>query len=392
MRRRAAATLVPLLAALLQACVYTRQEAEHPAPLPFETRIIPYPLYNGDEGLSINLLSGLRRGANRLPPPVSEAINLEARLATSGTRGVSLAWDAPGRWRDWRFYVEGAADRFRRAPYFGVGNDAEYSDSLVELYGSTYYRYELLRTGIYGAVQRRLGRFRAHLGGQLRHYRVQPLDDSTALAKDVAAGVIPDTGGFNGAEIRAGLLYDTRREEATPDDGFFVEGMVAQSILGEDYRRYLLSAREFFPMGEWDQWVLGFRQTVELASGTLPFYIAYERLTTWYPDDGFGGPTSIRLYDSGRFLANNRSVLSADLRYKWRDIPYPTSPVRLWMLGFADVGRLWNPGETPKLTGLHWSAGVGSRLQIGKGTLFGVDLGSTDQSLFTFAISTSFGF
>jgi hemolysin activation/secretion protein len=66
--------------------------------------------------------------------------------------------------------------------------------------------------------------------------------------------------------------------------------------------------------------------------------------------------------------------------------------VRLWFLVFGDVGRLWNPGETPSLTGLHWAAGVGSRIQIAKGTLFGLDLGVNDDQGFAFTIGTSFGF
>jgi outer membrane protein assembly factor BamA len=200
------------------------------------------------------------------------------------------------------------------------------------------------------------------------------------------------SGSANGAELRAGLLFDTRREEATPTQGVFLEAMVAQSVGSAEYRRYLLSAREFFPLGEWEQWVLGFRQTTELASGSLPSYIAYERLTTWYPEDGFGGPTSIRLYSTGRYLANNRVVASADLRYKLLDVPYPTSPVRVWLLAFGDVGRLWDPGETPNLRALHWASGVGGRIQISKGTLIGVDLGLNDQDGFAFTIGTSFGF
>lgn len=381
-----------LLLAPLAACTYTRQEAEHPAPLPFQTVLFPYPMYGADDGFSVNLNAGLKRPANRLPPPISEAITLSGSLAQSGTRGLALAWDAPGRWSDWRFYVQGSAQRFRRAPFFGIGNDVPVNDSLQRLYGSKYYRYELLRTGIIGIVERRLAsHLRLHLGGQLRHYRTGALSPNSAFAVDVAGGAVSE-GSAGGAEARVGLLYDTRREEATPTQGVFLEGMVAQSVRGKDYRRYLLSAREFFPLGEWDQWVIGLRQTTELASGTLPYYIAYERLTTWYPDDGFGGPTSIRLYSTGRYLANNRAVASADLRYKLIDVPYPTSPVRVWLLAFGDVGRLWNPGETPALTRLHWASGVGGRIQISKGTLFGVDVGLNDQDWLEFTIGTSFGF
>ena len=63
----------------------------------------------------------------------------------------------------------------------------------------------------------------------------------------------------------------------------------------------------------------------------------------------------------------------------------------LWLLGFADVGRLWDQGQDPSLTDLHWSTGVGGRLQLGKGVIFGLDIGANDEG-FGFGISTGFGF
>jgi outer membrane protein assembly factor BamA len=318
---------------------------------------------------------------------------VDARIATSGTRGVNVYWDVPGRWRDWRFLLWTGAERLRRAPYFGLGNDAEVNDSLEDANGDIpYYRYELLRTTLYGVVQRRLSdHFRIHAAAQFRHYRATPLDSNTALGADIEAGIV-DTGLATNTEVRLGLLYDSRDWEATPSRGLFVETIAATSVSGEDYQRLLVSAREFFPLDEYERWILAFRQTAELANGAVPYYVAYERTTTWYPEDGFGGPTSIRLYDSGRYLATDRTVFSADLRFKYIDIPYPMSPVRLWFLAFGDVGRLWNPDQTPDLTGLHWAAGVGSRLQIAKGTLFGIDLGMNDDQGFAFTIGTSFGF
>jgi hypothetical protein len=80
-----------------------------------------------------------------------------------------------------------------------------------------------------------------------------------------------------------------------------------------------------------------------------------------------------------------------DLRKKIVDIPFPTSPFRVWVLGFADAGRLWRTGESPSFHGLHWSGGVGGRLQISKATMFGLDLGGGDLGP-NFAISTTFAF
>jgi outer membrane protein assembly factor BamA len=296
-----------------------------------------------------------------------------------------------GRTRAWRSYARVASERLNRAPYYGVGNETPEVDSLNEL-DPPYYRYQLLRTTAYGVYQREIVRHvRLHGAVQLRHYRSQPLGPNTLYAQDIAAGVVPDSGSANSAELRLGVLYDTRDEEATPTRGAFLEGMWATSFGDHTYDRYLVSARGFIPFGEFDDWVLGLRQTAELATGTVPFYVSYERLTTWYLEDGFGGERSLRLQPQGRYVAPNRYVASVDLRKKLYDVPWPTSPVRLWALAFADFGRLWDKGETPNIEGHHWSAGIGSRLQISKGTLFGLDIGSSDAGP-GFAISTVFAF
>jgi outer membrane protein assembly factor BamA len=192
-------------------------------------------------------------------------------------------------------------------------------------------------------------------------------------------------------EVRGGLLFDTRDFEATPTRGVFLEAVAAHAARGAVYDRLLLSAREFVPLGEYQDWVLAFRQTTELASGTVPLAVQYERLTSWYPEDGFGGSSSLRLYAPGRFLAPNRAIVSFDARYKVLDAPFPTSPYRFWVLGFADAGRVWARGESPSLSGVHWSAGVGARIQFGKGSLFGLDVGGNDERV-ALNVVTAFAF
>jgi outer membrane protein assembly factor BamA len=204
--------------------------------------------------------------------------------------------------------------------------------------------------------------------------------------------VVSDTAGAHSAELRAGLLFDTRDEEASPSRGILLEVMGGSGSGDFRYTRWLAGARAFIPLGEFEQWVIGLRQTVELAEGDIPVFVQYERATTWYPEDGFGGPTSLRLFAPGRFVAANRGVASVDVRKKLLDFPLRTGPMRAWALGFADAGRLWDQDARPSLRGLHWAAGIGGRLQFGKGTIFGLDLGLNGDDGFGFAFGTSFAF
>lgn len=383
-------------AALAAALLGLARPAHAQSDEPWILRWMAFPAYNSLEGLSANGLVARRKPPDVGPIPATAGIELTGRVSKSGTRGVQLGFDYPGLWDGWRLLAIAGAERAVRSPYYGLGNNSERNDSLEEVNGPIHYnRYALLRTTGLLTVQRRItGPLRLLVGAQWRHYRALPLSGvQTKLGDDVAAGLTSDTGRADGLEARAGLLFDTRDEEASPSTGLFLEALVGRGMEGPGslaYTRYGLSAREFFSIGEFT--VLALRQTLELADGAIPFYVAYERITSWRPDDGFGGPTSLRAHLPGRFLAPNRAVASVDLRYKKIDVPLPRSPFRVWLLAFADAGRLWNDGESPAFSGLHVDGGVGFRLQFSKGTLFGLDLGSSNDSPFEFASAVSFAF
>ncbi len=359
--------------------------------------LLPLPTYNGLEGLGVELTGGWSRSAPPGAVPTGIAIEPTALISTSGTRGIQLLLDEQGRWHGWRLLLIAGSLREQRAPFFGLGNRSVVPDSLTDAYGAAYPTYSLLRTTLLAAVRRRIsGPVQALVGAQWRHYRARPLAGRrTRLGDDLAAGVPLDTGGADGLEVRGGLLFDTRDEEASPTRGVFFELLVSRGLDAGpgklSYTRYALGLREFVPIAEYTS--LAFRQSVEVADGHLPFYLADERLTSWRPEDGFGGVTTLRAHLPGRFTAPNKALLSADLRYRWWDYWLtPTTPLRLWLLAFADVGRLWGAGERFALDHAHPGGGVGARLQVGRRGFFGFDLGwSPDAGLdFTTAMTLAY--
>ncbi|OGU01644.1 MAG: hypothetical protein A2085_06620 [Gemmatimonadetes bacterium GWC2_71_10] len=388
--RAGAAALVAaaLLTAAPAAAQSARNERRDLAAAEWRTSLLVYPLWDALDGVSGYVAIGRRLPPRRGPFPTTAGFELAGRLSTSGSRGLLVAFDAPGLWPGWRVLGIVAADRFQRAPYFGLGNAPD--DSVPQ--SRRFYRYSLRRYSGFAAVQRDLVRhLRAHAGVQVRAYRALPLEgDPTLLAADLATGAAADTGSRSGTELRLGLLYDTRDEEASPSRGVFLEALIARGMADLAYDRYLLSAREFIPLGEYT--TLGFRQSLELAGGAMPFYVMYERFTSWRPEDGFGGPTSLRNHLPGRFLAPNRAMVSADLRFKKIDVPIAASPFRLWYVAFADAGRLWLDGERPSLSGLHWDAGVGAIAQFSKSAMFGLNIGFSGIDGFEFGGAISFGF
>jgi len=237
---------------------------------PWTFYLLPYPLYNSLEGLSINLTGGWFKSAPAGPIPVGLAIEPNASLATSGSRTFSLTWENSGRIPGWRLLAIAGYEDLERAPYFGLGNATIVNDSLEGAYGERhYYRYELARTSGIVAIQRRIaGPLRADAGAQWRHYRLKPLGgEPTALGADLASGVTTDTGSYTSMEIHGALIFDTRDEEASPSRGLFVAVMVARALKGPgdfDYIRWGADAREFIPLASDSTVVLTFRQAVEM--------------------------------------------------------------------------------------------------------------------------------
>ncbi len=387
MRRTLAAVLV---AALLGRPLPAQRPEE------WRTNWIAYPAYNTLERVSLNGVIARRRTPRPGPSPLTASMELQGKISTSGTRGITALFDAPGYWPRWRLLVMGSAERTTRAPYYGLGN-VFIDDSAETANGDLlFYRYRLVRTTVLAAAQRRVsGPVRALAGLQWRHYRAQPLaGGATRLGEDITAGVVGDTGSTDNLELRAGLLYDTRDEEGSPSRGVYLEAVGAHGLGGlgdfSDYSRWMVGARGFLPLGELT--TLAGRVQYEFANGRIPFFVMYERLTSWRPEDGFGGSLTLRANLPGRWLAPNRALTSVDLRYRKIDIPFPRSPVRLWLLAFADGGLVWLDGERPSTHNLQGGAGVGVRAQYSKSGMFGIDLGYSRDSKFEFATAFQFAY
>lgn len=364
---------------------------------PWSFVLFPVPTYSSLEGLGATLVGGWWKSAPAGPIPGGAAISPGASISTSGTETLSLTYNNTGRVPGWRFLLIGSNERFHRAPYFGLGNDSRISDSLETANGgdSHYYRYSLTRTTALVGIQHRItGPVRLLVGARYRRYRADALGGApTALGADLASGAASDTGGATGVEVRGGLIFDTRDEEASPVRGIYLEALGARALKGAgdlDYTRWAIAAAEFVPIRA--DAVLAFRQSAQLARGALPFYVAYERLTNWLPEDGFGGTTTLRQNIQGRWLGPNAAVASADLRYKYWDAALGLSPIRLWLVAHADVGRVWDRNQRFEVSGLHSGYGVGAIAQFGRASFFGVEVGWSPDAHIQFGSTATLGF
>ncbi len=356
-------------------------------------------MYNSLEGLSINLAGGWTKPAPRGPIPTGVSITPSVSLATSGSTVFSLTYDNSSRIPGWRLLAIASYEHLNRAPYFGLGNATVVNDSLETANGGEahYYRYGLERTTAMVGVQRKIvGPVRLYAGARWRRYGVTPLGGApTALGADVAAGITGDTGAYIGVEVRGALILDTRDEEASASRGFLLQGMVAHALkpAGDlDYTRWGVEAREYVPLNSWQTVVLTLRQSMEVAHGVVPFPVTYERLTTWRPEDGFGGITTLRQNLPGRWLGPNEVLGSVDLRYKYWDAALGLTPIRLWLVAHADVGRVWEEHQKFRWADMHSGYGGGAIAQIGRASFFGIEIGYSPDAHFQFSTTVTLGY
>jgi hypothetical protein len=363
--------------------------------------VLVEPVLDGQPSFGIGVGAALR-----LPPPpgpVARSTELRAwyRTGVTGSNDITLSFEAPEVLEDWSFLLLGRKEHMTRAPYFGPFNQQPYDQDLVDQYSVLYYRYNLDRNTVLGTIRwRATHRLFLHVATQFRSYGTSALDGETTLyAQDLAeADLDEDTLDFAMTENRIGLVFDTRDDQSTPVKGVLLELMAGTGLLTRSgsnetfsYRRGVLGAAEFISLSG-GRTTLGFRQRVSVASRSLPFFLAYEQPTTWKPDDGVMTSKAVRLHGSGTQLATNQAVSSVELRYKLAAVRDDRrDPLRLWVVGFADGGFLWEPVQGTEDLPIEWTIGTGLRGQVTRTALGGFDVGVTNRGP-NFTFSGSFAF
>ncbi len=342
------------------------------------------PLVGGQFDVGLGLGVTVARPARGRPWLADGAFTVLGQYGIDGSRTLTAIADAPGLRAGWRLLGMARTERLLRTPYFGAHDEARRNDSLVNAFGDRYYRYALLRSTLFLTAQRRLaGPLWLHLAAQARHYRTSAIRQRSLFGDDVAAGRTADTLRHNGIETRLGVFHDTRDDWIVPTSGHYVEVVGAAGWLVHDaagtssYQRMMIGGREYYAFSD-SQTVLALRQRISLARDTLPFYLAWEQLTTWTPDDGVVGSHFVRLHRAGVRLASNDAILSFDVRRQVAMIGTDPAPVRLWVLLLGDVGLLWEPHTRPTAQQGQWTLGAGFRLQPNRAALVGIDFGMTD--------------
>lgn len=322
----------------------------------------PYGYYSSIDGWWI---AGYARvyspiGFHERPEPNRAAITLTGGASTQGSYLVELDAQAPALWDGWRAGVTLDALRANRLGYFGIGNDTRFdSDSNTPF---TPYFYRVSRSSGLArlTLQRRLvGPLRLLVGGTLEHTTFRVLPGDGLFARDRAAGVA-DSGPWNDAALRAGLVADTRDNEIDPHTGVLAEALLATS---QHYNRTTVGAQAYVHPTE--RIMLAGRLVGERMSGSPSVSVMQLIESSGRPYVGVGGYRSLRGYYDSRFIGPDKLLGGLEVRYA---LLYAPSILEVKLVGFYDAGRVFGSGDALQLTthGLHTSAGGELMIRFGR--------------------------
>jgi hypothetical protein len=308
----------------------------------------------------------------------------------------------------WRIEMKAKYDRYLFSNWFGAGNTAfdssifgdigdpaTFSQSDLDKLADYYHSYEQTDPKLIANFRRRLGgAFQLFLGTQVKRVTVDfhtpasiaDLEDITIdpgwqsfLEQTMPYGV----GGGDVGMAQAGVVYDSRDQESSPQHGAFVEltsrAMYFQAeddseTVGKEpwYYGANLTARYYFGMGE--HLVLATRLVGDFLTGDVPFFdlASFGGLSDY---TGLGGSVSLRGVRANTYQGKIKAIATPELRYTPFRFRMFNDDFRLGFVLFSDVGRVFDDGDAsvPDSNDYHVGYGTGLRLVWGKDFIVRLD-------------------
>ena len=376
-----------------------------PARAGWDAGVLPFVGYNSDLGLHYGLSADIF-DYGEIFPEYRQRYYIEVSRYTGGQTLLHAQYDS-------EYLIPGVrtffAASWQRDPLFQF-----YGLNGVEPYIKEYDFNKATRTARYAyrrSMIRLLADFQGASGGPLDwvagvsfwHYGLSDLQhksydsERTLYREMVDAGVISpeEADGGSVLEVKAGLKFDTRDNEAAPSRGIWAEAYLSGSpdLSGEGYAYIKAAAhlRGYLPLN--DEWLvaaahLAYQGTV---LGTAPFYTQQNISTLILRQpgtDGLGGPNTVRGLLAQRLVGDSYAWLNTELRIRlleWEQLG------RSWYLAinpFFDAGmvtRLYKGEELAAFYGrdiedlrrdalrLHCGAGAGLKIAMDRNFIWSLE-------------------
>ena len=310
-------------------------------------------------------------------------------LTTKGRRDLTVFFDAPQLiGGGWRLSAFAGREQQLATPYYGIGNTTMYDKTAEGDPNPYYYRFGRTRLRATADLQHHIFGTPARLllGGGVSRATIDltPFDSGTTLLASERAGVTPAPERAN--YLRAGLVWDTRDREIGAMSGTWAEALVQRvtSAFGatNDYTRWTTTLRHYTPLSR--RLVYAQRLVLQDVSGNAPFDELSMIQSSFKPQEGLGGASSVRGLPKNRYVGEGLFLSNTELRWHAADFRsrLTKKPVHLVFNTFVDAGRVWTDGVdlSSIASGLHAGYGAGTRLGLGESFVVAVDMAHSTEA------------
>lgn len=290
------------------------------------------------------------------------AVDAATGFTLRGGRYIGARFHAPLKWDPWRVEAGVLAERLARFGYFGLGNDVEKNDDLIDSSDPFLYRVRRIRYRGQAEVTRRIrGPLQVAFQGALEQVRFSTLPGPSRFEEDFGQGVEQDD-----ATGRLALVYDTRDNEYNTHQGALLEAGVQAGSGNDGYSRIYSILRGYYSIREGTM-VAG--RLVGSGMGGTPTLNARYFLPGWEKGlSVLGGEQSHRSFDTGRFAGEGVLIGNFEVRH---DLLPLGDLGAITLLAFLDAGRVFE-GDGFRLTtdDLKVGGGGGFAVRILRSTIF----------------------
>jgi len=305
--------------------------------------------------------------------PFAFRISGQYYKTTGGYANHFFRFEIPGilgtkwRWRSGVRYVN-----WTQAPYYGIGNSTPVSKEAEE----EYYEYTKIGIRFNQNIRRQIyGDWELFYTWSFRREQVQVPDD-TKLDEDLLGGLATGRTGGRYSYMALGALRDTRDSEIDPSTGAFINfsGRLSHPAVLSDYTvaGANFNASGFHPLLG-GRVVSASNLSVDLRWGEEPFWnLAY---IGGLGRGVIGGRWAFRGLPEERLRGNHSAWVQQEFRiHVWQGDIFKNA-MDFQVVPFTDMGRVWDPGEEDDWYHLHYTAGLGLRIDVRELAVLRADFG-----------------
>lgn len=342
--------------------VYDREETLAIGAAPWLVSYFPYITGGSNDGPMLAFRTRWYKPAEYEDRVTSVAtVSVDAGAGTQGSRFLTVEAEIPRLAFGWRLKGTAGAIREARYGFYGLGNDTQRDEDLINDSQPFYYkvtRNRYLGTAEVTRVIR--GPFMVALLAGVERATFSDLPLPSVFRQQYGSR-LAETDVLG----RLALLYDTRDNEYNPHNGMLLELGVQAGSGGGNYSRVYFTGRGYLgltPRLLLAGRVLGSRMGGNPPLNAMLFVPLWEKPLSLY-----GGSDTNRGIDRGRYAGPHALFGNLELRYDLRAFGDFGA---LTLLGFVDAGRVFNDEFELTLDGLHVGAGGGVAVRLLRSTIF----------------------